>query len=108
MPRPTPALKSALDAVAFAAVQAATAQRGNPALAAIVVLPTADIRTGTQLAKHISVHRPHLPVFTLVPNHKEGRLLQMYKCLHPVLSTASDSKQVRYAPAPAYLIPHTI
>jgi hypothetical protein len=41
------------------------------------------------------VHRPHLPVLTLVPNHKEGRLMQMYKCIHPILSNETDPKKVR-------------
>jgi pyruvate kinase len=103
--RPTPALKSALDGMAYAAVQAATAQRANPSLAAIVVLPSADISTGTSLAKFISAHRPHVPVFAMVPNHKEGRLLQMHKCLHPVLSSDADPAKVSHARAHCVTLP---
>lgn len=93
--RSTPSLESVVDGMAFAAVQAATAQRGNASLAAIVVLPTEDIHTGTALARRISAHRPHLPVLTLVPNHKEGRRLQLHKCLHPILSTETDPTKVQ-------------
>lgn len=81
--------------MAYAVTAAATAQRHNTALAAIVVAGTADVRTGIALAKAVSAQRPSLPVLTVVPNHKEGRLLQMWKNLHPVLlKDESDSKKV--------------
>lgn len=56
-------------------------------------MPTADTSSGIAMAKKIATHRPDVPVLTLVPTHKDGRLLQMYKCIHPVFSTETDTKK---------------
>lgn len=58
------------------------------AVSCIVVLAKssapADVNAVSEVSKYICQHRPHVPVVCAVPNRKSGRLLQLYKGLHPV------------------------
>jgi pyruvate kinase len=83
--RPVPVLSSALESAAYGAVQTATALRHDAQLAAIVVVGGPEHSSSSALAKLVSKHRPHVPIFCMVPNHKEGRLLQVFKGVHPIL-----------------------
>jgi len=90
-----PAVQSAdiiVDGIAQAAVLASKLMslQGpvDGAVSCIVVVAksssAADVDTVSKVCKFICHHRPHVPVVCSVPNRKTGRLLQLYKGLHPV------------------------
>jgi len=84
--RGTPAISDPLEAMAYSVVQAATSHRANPRFKCIVVMHSSSpSSTSTDLARLISKHRPHVPIVTIVPDFKSGRLLQVHKGIHPVL-----------------------
>ena len=85
MPRPTPDIADSHESMAYSVAQAATAQRHNDRLTSIVVMMSSAANVSSTIARYVSKHRPHVPVICMVPSHKEGRLLQIYKGLHPVL-----------------------
>ncbi|RYG59552.1 hypothetical protein EON64_20115 [archaeon] len=87
-----------LQAMAYAAVQ--VANRGDK-VAAIVVnfggsgstppagsaaAASSSLEIDARLATTLSALRPTVPIIVLVPSYKSGRLLQMYRGLHPILS----------------------
>jgi pyruvate kinase len=76
--------------MAYAVAQAAAGQRFNTRFACIAVMMSSDNKHNSALAKAISKFRPHCPVICMVPSHKEGRLLQIYSGLHPVLMVKGE------------------
>lgn len=85
IPKPIPAVTDSLEAMAYSIAQSATSQRDNQALTCIVVMMSSALNNSSTLAKHISKYRPHVPIICIVPDYKTGRLLQVYKGIHPVL-----------------------
>lgn len=43
------------------------------------------IAENAAIATKVSKFRPDVPVYTMVNSSKQGRMLQMYRCIHPVL-----------------------
>jgi len=97
-PRTVPDLSDPVEAMAYAVVQAAHGQRSNEEFACIVVMMSTHKHHSATLAKHISKFRPQCPIVCIVPTHKGGRLLQIYRGIHPVLmlpeTDRSESSQV--------------
>ena len=82
------------DGVAQAAVLAAkalslpAAQVAGAGVACIAVVArsgdAAALRGASDISKFLCKHRPHVPVVSAVQDRKSGRLLQLYRGLHPV------------------------
>lgn len=87
-----------LQAMAYAAVQ--VANRGDKMAAIVVNLggsapssttgaaasANSSLEIDARLATTLSALRPSVPIIVLVPSYKSGRLLQMYRGLHPILA----------------------
>lgn len=71
-----------IDAMAYAAVEASK----NLNATCIVVLSKSG-----QTAINLSKYRPHVPIVCLVPTQKAARLLQMHRCIHPVVSSCTNT-----------------
>lgn len=88
-PRPVPDLgrldEDIEQAVAYAAVQFAHSLRHDPNFSCIVVTMSSAVQKSIQLAKYVSKFRPQVPIVCIVPNHKTGKQLQIFRGLHPVL-----------------------
>ena len=48
------------------------------------------IAEDAHIATKVSKFRPDVPVYTMVNNSKQGRMLQMYRCIHPVLMNGKN------------------
>ena len=55
-----------------------------------------EVTKTQQMAALVSHHRPQVPIFVAVPNHKIGRLLQMHRGIHPVIASGSDADVLKY------------
>jgi pyruvate kinase len=73
-----PAIPTKMDAIATAVTEA------SHSLEARAIL---DISNSGNTAIRIASHKPHVPIVTFVPSHKLGRMLQLYRGIHPVISS---------------------
>ena len=74
---PAPAFDNARDNFALGVAEASDALNAS----CIIVLS----KSGAT-AKALSKFRPNVPIVTFVPNQKQGRMLQLYRGIHPILA----------------------
>jgi len=86
---------SAPTAVAQSAVALCNALHGS-VTGIVVEVPMAsnDLQLQSPLPTLLSQHRPHVPIFTLVPTYKAGRMLQIYKGIYPILADGRTAEAV--------------
>ena len=70
------------------AIGAAEASRSLEASAIIVLAKSGSI------AQAVSKFRPQVPIVTFVPNMKTGRMLQMHRCIHPVMLSNTEDQEM--------------
>lgn len=62
------------------------------AVACIVVIGDDEVESEDSLAKYVSKYRPNVPVACVVSCAKRGRMLQMYRGLHPLVISKEHSE----------------
>jgi pyruvate kinase len=84
------------ECMAIAAVQVAKSlqqsEHSAQALSCIVVIGDTDVASEDSLAKFVSKYRSLVPVVCIVPSQKRGKLLQMYRGLHPLVVSADHAE----------------
>lgn len=86
---------SAHEAVAQSAVALCNALHGSVA-GIIVEVPTNsnDLQLNSPLPTLLSQHRPFVPIFTLVPTYKAGRMIQIFKGIQPILADGKSGAAI--------------
>jgi pyruvate kinase len=78
---PLPAFGNSLESIAVGAAEASRALNAS----CIIVLSNSGITAQT-----ISKFRPSVPIITYVPNIKSGKMLQLHRCIHPIMIDDDD------------------
>jgi len=86
---------SAHEAVAQSTVALCNALHGT--VAGIIVevpMKNNDLQLSSPLPTLLSQHRPFVPIFTLVPTYKAGRMIQIFKGIQPILAEGKSAATI--------------